>query len=166
MRPLATAALISIALTGCDVGHADPARPLPAGAAFTCTPERVWDGDGPIWCREGHRIRLSGIATREVRWTGKAMVDDGCRDGHPCPTTNGVAARDGLVRLLGGPQGVAGTGHVLVRGPVLSCVSTGSAGGKRVGAWCRSARTGDLSCAMVKGGYGLRWDRYWKGHRC
>ena len=32
------------------------------GATFTCTPVAVWDGDGPIWCAEGPRIRLEGIA--------------------------------------------------------------------------------------------------------
>lgn len=129
-----------------------------AGQAFSCTPERVWDGDGPIWCREGPRVRLSGIAAREI--------DGTCRLHHPCPTTSGPAARDGLVRLLGRPMGEASTGHVLVAGPALQCVSTGSAGGKRVAAWCRSPTHGDLSCAMVRGGYALRWERYWLAGRC
>jgi endonuclease YncB( thermonuclease family) len=39
---------------------------VPAGQTFQCTPTRVWDGDGPIWCGEGPRIRLSGIAAREM----------------------------------------------------------------------------------------------------
>lgn len=34
------------------------------GTSFTCTPTRVWDGDGPIWCAEGPKIRLAGIAAR------------------------------------------------------------------------------------------------------
>ena len=29
---------------------------VPAGEEFTCTPTRVWDGDGPVWCKEGPRI--------------------------------------------------------------------------------------------------------------
>jgi len=33
-------------------------------------------------------------------------------------------------------------------------------------AWCVSPRSGDLSCAMVRGGWALRWDRYWRNHRC
>ena len=33
---------------------------VPAGEEFTCTPTRVWDGDGPVWCAEGPRIRLAG----------------------------------------------------------------------------------------------------------
>jgi hypothetical protein len=26
---------------------------VPTGEEFTCTPKRVWDGDGPVWCKEG-----------------------------------------------------------------------------------------------------------------
>ena len=39
---------------------------IPAGPSFTCTPTAVYDGDGPIWCAEGPRIRLAGIAAREM----------------------------------------------------------------------------------------------------
>lgn len=64
------------------------------GETFTCTPVAVWDGDGPIWCAEGPRIRLSGIAAREM--------DETCSAGHPCPDASGLDARDELVGLLGG----------------------------------------------------------------
>lgn len=119
------------------------------GGAFACTPTHVWDGDGSIWCAEGPRIRLAGIAAREI--------DETCRPGHPCPAGSGVAARDALVRLLGGARGTAPTGHVRVRGPRLACVSQGEAKGSRTAAWCASPVTGDLSCAMVRGGWALRW---------
>lgn len=65
---------------------------VPTGHQFNCTPTRVWDGGGPIWCAEGPRVRLAGIAAREI--------------------------------------------------------------------------DGDLSCSMVRKGWALRWDRFWKGHRC
>lgn len=129
-----------------------------AGQSFTCTPTRVWDGDGPIWCAEGPRIRLSGIAAREM--------DGKCSRGHPCPAASAETARDHLVRLLGGAKGTASTGHIFVRGPTLRCTSTGPAGGNRTGAWCSAPAVGDLSCAMVKSGYAARWDRYWRNHRC
>ncbi len=58
------------------------------------------------------------------------------------------------------------TGHIAATGPKLSCISNGSAGGKRVAAWRESAKAGNLSCRMVRDGYALRWDRYWRGHRC
>ncbi|MDP9412801.1 MAG: hypothetical protein M3Q08_01645 [Pseudomonadota bacterium] len=132
-----------------------------AGTRFSCTPIKVYDGDGPIWCAEGPRVRLAGIAAREMNGT--------CRPGHPCPAVSAEASRDHLARLLSG--GVrksehTSTGHIAVTGPKLSCISNGSAGGKRVAAWCVSPTVGDLSCRMVRDGYALKWPRYWRDHRC
>lgn len=139
--------------------HAIAAVPVvPQGEAFTCTPTMVWDGDGPIWCAEGPRLRLAGIAAREM--------DGSCSPNHPCPTTRAEEARDTLVELLGGSKGAAATGHVRVAGPRLSCRSVGSAGGNRTAAWCSAPGVGDLSCALVASGTALKWERYWKGHRC
>jgi endonuclease YncB( thermonuclease family) len=129
-----------------------------AGMAFTCTPTAVWDGDGPVWCAEGPKVRLAGIAAREI--------DGTCKPGHPCPTGTGRAARDHLVKLLGGPKGTLGTGHIRVQAPPLRCLSEGSGRGSRTAAWCSSTATGDLSCAMVSGGHAVRWGRYWRKHRC
>lgn len=131
---------------------------VPSGQAFECTPTSVWDGDGPIWCAEGPHIRLAGIAAREI--------DGSCSAGHPCPSASGVAARDHLVDLVGSPQGRAPTGHILVHGPRMRCVSRGGAGGNRTAAFCQSPRSGDLSCAMLRGGYAVKWDKYWGKHRC
>lgn len=131
---------------------------IPTGQTFECTPTRVWDGDGPVWCSEGPRIRLSGIAARES--------DNTCRPNQPCPSASAEQSRDALVNLIGRPVGVAREGHILVRGPALRCRSVGSAGGSRTAAWCVSPRSGDLSCAMIKGGWALRWDRYWRNHDC
>ena len=131
---------------------------VPAGDTFDCTPTAVWDGDGPISCEEGPRIRLSGIAAREL--------DGSCRSGHPCPEADPFASRDVLASLLGEPTGIGQHSHILVSGPTMRCISTGFAGGDRTGAWCHSPRGGDLSCAMVKSGHAARWDRFWKDHRC
>ena len=123
-----------------------------AAQTFTCTPTRVWDGDGPIWCAEGPRIRLAAIAAREI--------DGTCRRGQPCPSASGEAARDHLVQLLGGPRGTTRDGHVLVAGPPLRCRSVGPDDYRRTVAWCSTARVGDLSCAQVRAGVALRWQRY------
>jgi endonuclease YncB( thermonuclease family) len=131
---------------------------VPAGQAFTCTPARVWDGDGPVWCEEGPRIRLSGVATKEI--------DGTCRRGHPCPKGDAAAARDMLVRLVGKAVGKSRQGHVLVEGPPMRCVSAGGDGYDRTTAWCVSPKGGDLSCAVVKTGHALRWERYWRDHGC
>lgn len=162
------APLFALALAGCDSVqgvYRNPEGPkpiVPAGERFDCTPIKVYDGDGPIWCAEGPRVRLAGIAAREM--------DGTCRGNQPCPAATAEAARDHLARLLSMKANESistdETGHIAVRGPTLECVSTGSAGGKRTGAWCVSPRFGDLSCAMVTSGLVLRWDRYWRGHRC
>jgi endonuclease YncB( thermonuclease family) len=129
-----------------------------AGESFTCTPTRVWDGDGPIWCAEGPRIRLAGIAAREI--------DGTCRPTQPCPQATAEQARDHLVSLVGRATGRSTEGHILVRGEPMQCTSDGSAGGERTAAWCVQPDGEDLSCAMVASGYALRWERFWGGHRC
>ena len=131
---------------------------VPADEEFTCTPTRVWDGDGPVWCAEGPRVRLAGIAAREI--------DESCRPNQPCPTASGAEARDALVKLIGTPTGRSLEGHVLITGPAMRCVSVGDGVGTRTAAWCVSPLAGDVSCAMVKGGWALMWDRYWRDHDC
>jgi endonuclease YncB( thermonuclease family) len=123
-----------------------------SGTPFTCTPVRVWDGDGPIWCAEGPKIRLAGIAAREI--------DGSCRPGHPCPGASGITARDALVRLVGRATGRSREGHVLVTGKPLRCVSFGSGEGERTAATCVTADGVDVGCAMVRGGFAVRWAKY------
>jgi endonuclease YncB( thermonuclease family) len=131
---------------------------VPAGATFTCTPVRVWDGDGPIWCAEGPHVRLAGIAAREI--------DGSCQANQPCPRADPIHARDALVSLVGRAVGTSLEGHVVVQGSAMRCLSDGGAGGNRTAAWCVSPVGGDLSCAMVMAGWALRWPRYWGRHQC
>lgn len=154
------AATAAVGLAGCD-SHAAPASGpgiVAEGERFACTPEKVWDGDGPIHCAEGPKVRLAGIAAREM--------DGTCKAGHPCPDATAEAARDALAALLGRTRGSAPAGHVIVEGPPLECLSEGSAKGSRTAAWCISPIAGDLSCAMLATGTAAKWDRYWRGHRC
>ena len=134
------------------------AQVIATGASFACTPTAVWDGDGPVWCAEGPKVRIAGVAAREA--------DGTCRSNQPCPPVSGIEARDRLVRLFGGVRGMLPTGHVRVRSATMTCVSEGSAGGSRTAAWCVSPDFGDLSCAVVRAGGAVRWGRYWRGHRC
>lgn len=131
---------------------------VPAGQSFTCTPVRVWDGDGPVWCAEGPHVRLAGIAARER--------DGTCRGNQPCPDADSMEARDALVRLVGIPVGSTSEGHILVQGPAMQCLSAGNGTGNRTAAWCVSPRSGDISCAMVADGWALKWPVYWREHRC
>src|SRR3546814_9168687 len=122
------------------------------------------DGEGPVWCAEGPRIRIAGIAAREL--------DGTCRRGHPCPRAGPIAARNALVELLGGSRGEvrianAGISHIRVRAAPMRCLSTGPAGGARTGAFCTLADGRNLSCAMLATGTVARWARYWRSdQRC
>ena len=147
-----------VALLLCPFHAAADVPVIPRGQTFECTPSHVWDGDGPIWCKEGPRLRLAGIAAREL--------DGTCSPGHPCPNADAESARDALVNLLGMRTGTSRYGHIKLTGPTIKCRSDGSAGGDRTASWCVSPQTGDINCAMVVGGWAARWDRYWKGHRC
>ena len=131
---------------------------IAGGTLFTCTPTAVWDGDGPVWCAEGPKIRISGVAAREL--------DGTCRLGHPCPSVGAIEARDRLVRLFGGARGTRPDGHILVKSPTMTCRSDGSAGGSRTAAWCSSPVFGDLSCAVLRAGGAVRWERHWRNHAC
>lgn len=133
---------------------------IDAGKVFSCTPTHVWDGDGPIWCEEGPKIRLSGINARE-------MDEPSCKPNFPCVKANGPEARDALVSLVGTPTGeVSPHGHIVVTGPTMRCVSDGNARRDRTAAFCNSPKSGDLSCAMVSGGWAAVWTKYWKDHSC
>ena len=123
---------------------------LEAGTSFVCTPVLVWDGDGPFWCAEGPHVRIRGIAAREM--------DGSCRPGQPCPSASAISARDALVVLLGGSRGENRTGHVLVDGPRLDCISDGWAKGNRTAARCALPDGRDLATAMIGSGTVLAWD--------
>lgn len=131
---------------------------VPSGQIFQCHPTHVYDGDGPIWCAEGPKIRISGIAARES--------DGTCRPNQPCPQASAQQARDALVDLFGGSKGRIATGHIQVKSGPMACLSVGGAGGNRTAAWCTLEDGRDLSCAMIKTKMVLVWPKYWRSHQC
>jgi endonuclease YncB( thermonuclease family) len=104
---------------------------------FRCTVTGVHDGDGPIYCAEGPKIRLQAIAAREL--------DGSCSPGHPCPAASAHSARMALDRLT--------------RGQVLRCERTGTSYG-RVTAWCWRADGREINCEMVRSGTALPWRKH------
>lgn len=131
-----SAAVFSVILAWPRAGTA--VNPGPAtNERFVCTVTKVHDGDGPIWCAEGPRIRLTAVAAREL--------DETCSPGHPCPDASGASARQALERLA--------------LGETLQCEKTGTSY-NRVTAWCWRDDGVELNCAMVEGGWAARWDRY------
>jgi endonuclease YncB( thermonuclease family) len=108
-----------------------------AGDRFSCTVTKIHDGDGPIWCAEGPKVRLTAIAAREL--------DETCQPGHPCPDASGASALAELTRLAAGQ--------------VLSCEQSGTSY-HRVTAWCWRPDGRELNCAMVKSGKALHWRKF------
>lgn len=157
MLQFTSALALSNCLPPADVHAASPMI-VAKGRTFQCTPKAVWDGDGPVWCAEGMKVRIAGVAAREM--------DETCRSNQPCPAVTALDARNRLVAIFGGARGVLRSGHVQVRSATMTCVSDGSAGGSRTAAWCVSPAIGDLSCAVIRAGGALRWPRYWRNHHC
>lgn len=133
------------------------------GLLFLCTPVAVYDGDGPVWCAEGPKLRIAGIAAREMDGHCRSSPAQGSQ---PCPRASGTQARDALVTLLGGARGTSLEGHVIVRSPPLRCRSAGDARYGRTAAFCTLPDGRDLSCAMLATGTVLRWARFAGNLRC
>lgn len=130
---------------------------VPAGTSFSCTPVRIWDADGPVWCAEGPKLRLSGIAAREM--------DGSCRPGQPCPDMPAEQARQILGRLLTrGKVRTDRNNHLLLRGaPAMACLSEGSAKGERTAARCTLESGEDLGCKLIATGAVVEWRSYSRG---
>ncbi|MGB7404640.1 MAG: hypothetical protein WA906_03025, partial [Pacificimonas sp.] len=103
---------------------------------------------------EGPRVRLDGIAAREM--------DGRCLPGHPCPVMEPLAARERLVGILAPARTqLMKSRHIALEGaPSLSCKSSGSAKGNRTGAICRTVLNEDVGCAVIQAGAALEWRRY------
>ena len=103
---------------------------------FPCTVTSVTYGD-TFRCSNGTKVRLSAIAAREN--------DNSCRPGHPCPATSATEAR----RALEG----------LALRQTLVCEPDGKSH-DRITAWCKNEAGIELNCAMVRGGYAVRWAKF------
>lgn len=133
---LSSAAWLILEMMPARIGRSHAGGVAHDDGSFTCSVAHVDDGD-TMRCADGMRVRLHGIAAREI--------DESCRRGHPCPEASGAAARHALERLA--------------LGETLTCEATGTTYG-RIAALCRTAIGVELSCAMVERGYALRWERY------
>jgi endonuclease YncB( thermonuclease family) len=107
------------------------------GEMFVCSVTGIHDGDGPIYCAEGPKVRLTAIAAREL--------DGSCSPGHPCPEASAAAATSELRRLALGQR--------------LSCEKTGTSY-TRTTAWCWRSDGVELNCAMMRSGKAAYWAKF------
>jgi endonuclease YncB( thermonuclease family) len=113
-----------------------------SAATMRCTVVSVWDGDGPIHCREGGKIRLTAIAARQL--------DETCSPGHPCLNATGAEAQAALRQLA--------------QGQTLMCEPTGLSR-DRIRAWCWRPDGTELNCAMLRSGTVAYWQKFDRWHR-
>lgn len=130
-----------------------PAMLIPP-PVFACAAIGLHDADGPIYCSTGEKIRLSGVAAREL--------DGSCRPNQPCPVGDPMKAREALASAIGARIDWAGTTweRLAFTQPVaLTCRYLGTSY-KRIVATCTTYEGKDVSCLAIESGAAVRWFRY------
>lgn len=120
------------------------AAPLPT---FHCTVTRVHDGDGPLWCANGIKIRVAGIQAPDFENA------EPCRRGqrsYVCSDVQAKRSQQVVKRLT--------LGKSMVCQPVDRSYA-------RVVARCTLPDGRSLSCAIVAAGAATRWNTYWRRYR-
>lgn len=119
----------------------------PAPPPFTCEVVRVYDGDGPLWCRSGEKVRVAGIQSPDL------TSAEPCRQHRP-----GYVCDD---RRSGAAQRIA---ERLTLGKRLNCQPVGRSY-RRVVARCRLPDGRSLSCALIAAGAADLWRAYWRRYK-
>jgi endonuclease YncB( thermonuclease family) len=112
--------------------------------AFTCEVIRVHDGDGPLWCRSGQRIRIAGVQAPDFTSAEPCRQH---RTGYTCDDRAAERSRRIMVGLT--------LHRRLVCQPVDRSYS-------RVVARCTLPDGRSLSCAAIASGAAVHWERYWR----
>ena len=117
---------------------------------FMCTVTRVHDGDAPLWCSNGIKVRVAGVqapgfeSAAPCRWPGARRVNYTCNN-----------------RAAGRSQRIVSN---LTLGKRLVCQPQGKSY-RRVVARCTLPDGRSLSCAVLAAGAAVRWDTYWRRYR-
>ena len=118
--------------------------------AFTCDVVRVHDGDGPLWCRSGEKVRVAGIQAPDFQSAEPCRRPVSLRAAYTCDDR--AAARS---------QGIMSS---LVMGKQLTCQPKGKSY-SRIVARCTLPDGRSLSCAAIAAGAAIRWERFWRRYR-
>jgi endonuclease YncB( thermonuclease family) len=120
---------------------------VPANGVFTCQVVAVHDGDGPIRCANGIKVRVAGVQAPDYESAEPCRVH---RARYVCSDAQADRSRTIVMRL--------------VQHQTLACVAVGKSYA-RVVARCQFANGLDLSCAILASGAATRWDSYWRRYR-
>lgn len=123
------------------------AAQVTTGQSFTCDVIRVHDGDGPLTCANGVKIRIAAVQSPDFESA------EPCRTGkanYVCDNRRARAAQ----RVTEG----------LVLGKRLTCTAVDKSWNRVVArCWLPDGRS--LTCAVIARGGGRRWDAYWRRYR-
>jgi endonuclease YncB( thermonuclease family) len=115
--------------------------------SFTCEVVKVHDGDGPLWCRTGIKVRVAGIQAPDYE------------SAQPCRTRRASYVCDD--RAAAASQRVA---QRLTLNKRLICQPVDRSY-KRVVARCTLPDGRSLSCAMLAASAATRWETYWRRYK-
>ena len=123
-----------------------PVHTLPT-APFVCAVVRVHDGDGPLWCANGIKVRIALVQAPDYEDADPCRRRDASRANYTCNN----AAADHSQQIV----------ERLVLHQAMMCQPMGMSY-SRVVARCTLADGRSLSCAVIAAGAAVRWDRYWR----
>lgn len=114
---------------------------------FLCVVLSVHDGDGPIRCATGEKIRVAGIQAPDFERAEPCRLS---RPGYVCDDARAQRSQRIAANML--------------VGRTLSCRSVDKSWGRTV-AICALPGGRDLSCALIAAGAAVRWDSYWRRYK-
>jgi len=117
---------------------------------FTCDVIRVHDGDGPLWCRSGQKVRIAGVQAPDFENAQPCQRPVARRTAYTCDDQAARRSRTIVERL------------VLHRR--LSCQPVDRSY-SRVVARCTLPDGRSVSCAVIAAGAAGAWPTYWRRYR-
>jgi endonuclease YncB( thermonuclease family) len=113
---------------------------------IVCVVTHVHDGDGPLWCLSGEKIRVAGIQAPDFESAAPCKRAAERRRSYVCDDRAAALSQ----RIMSG----------LVFGKRLVCRPV-DVSYRRTVARCTLPDGRSLSCAALAAGAAIRWDRYW-----
>ena len=121
--------------------------PLPP---FVCEVVKVHDGDGPLWCRSGQKVRVAGIQAPDFESAEPCRRPAARRATYTCDDAAAQRSQQIVSRLT--------LNQRLICQPMATSY-------KRVVARCTLPDGRSLSCATIAAGAAVRWDSYWRRYK-
>lgn len=117
---------------------------------FVCQVVRVHDGDGPLWCRSGERVRIAGIQAPDYASASPCRRPAARRAAYSCDSAAAARSRRIVERLVLRQR--------------ISCQPVDRSY-KRIVASCTLPDGRSLSCAAIAAGAAVRWESYWRRYK-